>query len=230
MNDEVTKRAADGPAVLQFFAFSIRASSCHVLRHPRPSRPAGVRRRPRRGDCPGTRGRRGRRSCVRPFPPIRAGPWSNWPSSTICWRPWASIPTRRPKPRPAIGSESWPWPAIRASWPWARRGWTATGISLPLTLQQEYLDRHLRLAQQRDLPVILHCRDAAGRSAADAPRGRGPRAASRRAARLQRRRGLGGRVPRPGAAHQLRRQRDLLEQEVRAAPGRRPMRSPTTGC
>jgi TatD DNase family protein len=30
----------------------------------------------------------------------------------------------------------------------------------PISLQQEYLDRHLRLAQQRDLPVILHCRDA----------------------------------------------------------------------
>jgi TatD DNase family protein len=30
----------------------------------------------------------------------------------------------------------------------------------PLALQQEYLDRHLRLAQQRDVPVILHCRDA----------------------------------------------------------------------
>ena len=30
----------------------------------------------------------------------------------------------------------------------------------PIALQQEYLDRHLRLAQQRDLPVILHCRDA----------------------------------------------------------------------
>jgi len=31
----------------------------------------------------------------------------------------------------------------------------------PLALQQEYLDRHLRLAQEHDLPVILHCRDAA---------------------------------------------------------------------
>jgi TatD DNase family protein len=31
----------------------------------------------------------------------------------------------------------------------------------PLELQQEYLDRHLRLAQERDLPVIIHCRDAA---------------------------------------------------------------------
>jgi TatD DNase family protein len=27
-------------------------------------------------------------------------------------------------------------------------------------LQQEYLDRHLRLAQERGLPVIVHCRDA----------------------------------------------------------------------
>ena len=31
----------------------------------------------------------------------------------------------------------------------------------PLKVQQEYLDRHLRLAQQRDLPAIIHCRDAA---------------------------------------------------------------------
>lgn len=30
----------------------------------------------------------------------------------------------------------------------------------PFALQQEYLDRHLRLSQERDLPVILHCRDA----------------------------------------------------------------------
>jgi len=31
----------------------------------------------------------------------------------------------------------------------------------PLPVQQEFLDRHLRLAQERDLPVLLHCRDAA---------------------------------------------------------------------
>ena len=31
----------------------------------------------------------------------------------------------------------------------------------PIARQQEYLDRHLRLAQERNLPVILHCRDAA---------------------------------------------------------------------
>jgi TatD DNase family protein len=30
----------------------------------------------------------------------------------------------------------------------------------PLAVQQDYLDRHLRLAQERDLPVIIHCRDA----------------------------------------------------------------------
>jgi TatD DNase family protein len=31
----------------------------------------------------------------------------------------------------------------------------------PLALQEEYLERHLRLARQCGLPVILHCRDAA---------------------------------------------------------------------
>ena len=30
----------------------------------------------------------------------------------------------------------------------------------PLSLQQDYFDRHLRLAQERDLPVAIHCRDA----------------------------------------------------------------------
>lgn len=30
----------------------------------------------------------------------------------------------------------------------------------PFDVQQDYFDRHLRLAQQRDLPVIIHCRDA----------------------------------------------------------------------
>jgi len=30
----------------------------------------------------------------------------------------------------------------------------------PLPLQQDYFDRHLRLAQQRGLPVVIHCRDA----------------------------------------------------------------------
>jgi len=30
----------------------------------------------------------------------------------------------------------------------------------PLSLQQDYFDRHLRLAQARALPVVIHCRDA----------------------------------------------------------------------
>jgi TatD DNase family protein len=30
----------------------------------------------------------------------------------------------------------------------------------PFALQQDYFERHLRLAQQRDLPVIIHCREA----------------------------------------------------------------------
>ncbi len=30
----------------------------------------------------------------------------------------------------------------------------------PFAVQQDYFDRHLRLAQARDLPVIVHCRDA----------------------------------------------------------------------
>jgi TatD DNase family protein len=32
----------------------------------------------------------------------------------------------------------------------------------PIALQQEYLERHLSLAQERNLPVVIHCRDAAG--------------------------------------------------------------------
>ncbi len=30
----------------------------------------------------------------------------------------------------------------------------------PFDLQQDYFDRHLQLAQERDLPVIIHCREA----------------------------------------------------------------------
>jgi TatD DNase family protein len=31
----------------------------------------------------------------------------------------------------------------------------------PFALQQEYFDRHLGLSQERNLPVVIHCRDAA---------------------------------------------------------------------
>ena len=30
----------------------------------------------------------------------------------------------------------------------------------PFEVQQDYFDRHLRLAQERDLPVVIHCREA----------------------------------------------------------------------
>jgi TatD DNase family protein len=30
----------------------------------------------------------------------------------------------------------------------------------PIAVQQDYFDRHLQLAQKRDLPVIIHCREA----------------------------------------------------------------------
>jgi len=30
----------------------------------------------------------------------------------------------------------------------------------PLPMQQDYFDRHLRLSQERDLPLIIHCREA----------------------------------------------------------------------
>ena len=30
----------------------------------------------------------------------------------------------------------------------------------PIELQRDYFDRHLRLSQARDLPVVIHCRDA----------------------------------------------------------------------
>jgi TatD DNase family protein len=31
----------------------------------------------------------------------------------------------------------------------------------PLSMQQEYFDRHVGLSQERNLPVVIHCRDAA---------------------------------------------------------------------
>jgi len=49
---------------------------------------------------------------------------------------------------------------LPASRHWAKPGSTAIAIFAPIALQQEYLDRHLRLSQTCGLPVILHCRDA----------------------------------------------------------------------
>ena len=38
----------------------------------------------------------------------------------------------------------------------------------PLAVQQDYFNRHLRLSQQRGLPVVVHCRDCNGRDCGDA--------------------------------------------------------------
>ena len=73
--------------------------------------------------------------------------------------PWAFSPTIRPRQPRAIGTRSWPWPAANGSWRWAKRGSTATGTTRRLPLQQDYFDRHLRLAQQLGLPFIIHTRD-----------------------------------------------------------------------
>ena len=195
------RSTCENPHLSSFISHS--ASSFMLLRHPRPSRPAGVRRRPRRGDRAGAGGGRRGDRCAWPSPPLRARPCCNWPRArTICSRPWASIPTPRPRPPPGDWErDRGPGRPSPRRGPGRDRAWTATGISRRFALQQEYFDRHLRLAQERDLPVIIHCRDAAGRPAADAPRGRRPRTAARRAARLQRRRGPGRRVPAPWACY-----------------------------
>jgi TatD DNase family protein len=68
----------------------------------------------------------------------------------------------------------------------------------PFDVQQDYFDRHLRLAQQRDLPFVVHTRE----SDVDVlvmlreARTRGP---------------LRGRVRRPGPAHQFRRHGHVQE-------------------
>ena len=38
----------------------------------------------------------------------------------------------------------------------------------PLAVQQDFFDRHLRLSQERGLPVVIHCRDRNGRDCGDA--------------------------------------------------------------
>ena len=38
----------------------------------------------------------------------------------------------------------------------------------PLDVQQDYFDRHLRLSQERGLPVVVHCRNCNGRDCGDA--------------------------------------------------------------
>ena len=43
--------------------------------------------------------------------------------------------------------------------PSARPASIGTGNDTPFALQQEWFDRHLALAQDHDLPIVIHCRD-----------------------------------------------------------------------
>ena len=47
----------------------------------------------------------------------------------------------------------------RESSPSARPAWTDTGTGPRSRMQQEWFDRHLELAHELDLPVVIHCRD-----------------------------------------------------------------------
>ena len=44
--------------------------------------------------------------------------------------------------------------------PWARPGLDRYWDYAPIELQRDYFDRHLRMSQERDRPVVIHCRDA----------------------------------------------------------------------
>ena len=70
MNDELTSSLIREPLSEQFI---IHHSSFIILRHPRPSRPARVRRRPQRGHRTGAGSGRRDDPLRRPFPPRRAG-------------------------------------------------------------------------------------------------------------------------------------------------------------
>ena len=177
--------------------FVIRASSFtrHVLRHPRPSRPGGVRRRSRRGDRAGARrpaltmilcpavSADSSRAVVRLAERVRSAGRRRHPSQLD-----------RTRPCRAIGSRSSRWPASPASWPSARRGSTAIGTSPRSRFSRNTSTAICGCRKQRDLPVILHCRDAQAdllpMLRAAAARGR-----PRRGSRLQRRRGLRRRMP-----------------------------------
>ena len=79
--------------------------------------------------------------------------------TAACSRPWASIPTMRPRP----GNDDWPLITELVNSPGVvavgetglDRYWNRT----PFPEQQEWFDRHLCLAHERDLPIVIHSRD-----------------------------------------------------------------------
>ena len=155
----------------------------------------------------------------RRFRRSRAGPCYGWPRNTACAPPSAFIPTRRPRPLPDDWSEIETLAGRPRVVALGETGLDRYRDFAPLTLQQEYLDRHLSLSRETDLPVIIHCRDAQADLLPMLRAAAARRPAARRAARLQRRRRFRRRMPGLGALSQFCRQRDLLEQEVRAASG-----------
>ena len=133
--------------------------SPHVLRHPRPSGPSGVRRRSRRGDraareagvtmilCPALSAESSRAVVRLAEQYDLLAAVGIHPNSTheATAGHWEQIAAMIDHPRVAALGET----GLDRYWDFA-----------PLSLQQEYIDRHLRLSQACDLPVILHCRDA----------------------------------------------------------------------
>ena len=89
----------------------------------------------------------------------------------------------------------------------------------PFEVQRDYFDRHLRLGQERDLPVRDPLPRLRRRRPGDAPRGEPAGPGARADPRLQRLGGDGRRVPGDGALCQLRRDGQLHEPEVPAASG-----------
>ena len=102
----------------------------------------------------------------------------------------------------ATGPGSSSWHEARASSPSARPGWTATGTGRRSTTQQEWFDRHLALATELDLPVVIHCRDCEADLIEQLERWAGPSAASSTPSPAP---ATTPGLPRPGPAHLVRR-------------------------
>ena len=139
------------------------------------------------------------------------------PPTTASTPPWASTPTirarsrRRTTGRKSVGLCS----PSRGWWRSAKPVWIGIGIR-PVELQHDTSGRHLQLARQRDLPVVIHCRDAEADMMPVLLARRGGWAAVRGDARLQRHGAMAACVPGTRLTRELRRQRDLHEQEVQA--------------
>ena len=107
---------------------------------------------------PGGRRRPSSASAPRSPPAGRPSAWRKPAPASM--RPSASIRTPRPRPGPTTGGR---WLALLDHPRVVALG--ETGLDryrdfAPLELQRDYFRRHLRLAHERGLPVVIHCRDA----------------------------------------------------------------------